>query len=51
VREFAAQHDDRPGERILFLTSGRHLGPMPGELAYIASKGALHALKRSLSAR
>jgi 8-oxo-dGTP pyrophosphatase MutT (NUDIX family) len=39
------------GERILFLASGRHLGPMPGELAYIASKGALHPLRRSLSAR
>jgi 3-oxoacyl-[acyl-carrier protein] reductase len=50
VREFAAQHDGQSGGRILFLTSGQHLGPMPGELAYIASKGALHPLTRSLSA-
>jgi 3-oxoacyl-[acyl-carrier protein] reductase len=50
VREFAAQHDRRPGGRIIFLTSGQHLGPMPGELAYIASKGALHPLTTSLSA-
>jgi 3-oxoacyl-[acyl-carrier protein] reductase len=32
------------------LTSGQHLRPMPGELAYVASKGALHQLTLSLSA-
>jgi 3-oxoacyl-[acyl-carrier protein] reductase len=50
VQAFAAQHDGRPGGRVLLLTSGQHLGPMPGELAYIASKGALHQLTLSLSA-
>ena len=51
VKEFAARHDDtRPGGRVILLTSGQHLGPMPGELAYIASKGALHQLTRSLAA-
>jgi 3-oxoacyl-[acyl-carrier protein] reductase len=50
VKAFAAQHDGRPGGRVVFLTSGQHLGPMPGELAYIASKGALHPLGLSLSA-
>jgi 3-oxoacyl-[acyl-carrier protein] reductase len=51
VKAFAAQHDDRrPGGRVVMLTSGQHLGPMPGELAYIASKGALHQLTLSLSA-
>jgi len=49
VKAFAAQHDGRPGGRIIFLTSGQHLDPMPGELAYIASKGALHPLTMSLS--
>lgn len=49
-KEFAAQHDGRPGGRIIFLTSGQHLAPMPKELAYIASKGALHPLTTSLSA-
>lgn len=50
VQAFAAQHDGRPGGRVVLLTSGQHLGPMPGELAYIASKGALHQLTWSLSA-
>ena len=50
VKAFAAQHDGRPGGRVVFLTSGQHLGPMPEELAYIASKGALHPLGMSLSA-
>ena len=50
VKEFAAQHDGRPGGRVVLMTSGQHLGPMPDELAYIASKGALHQLTLSLSA-
>ena len=49
VREFAAQHDGRPGGRIILMTSGQHLGPMTRELAYAASKGALHQLTLSLS--
>lgn len=50
IQAFAAQHDGRPGGRVVLMTSGQHLGPMPGELAYIASKGALHQLTLSLSA-
>lgn len=56
IKAFAAQHDARPGEgnrpggRIVMLTSGQHLAPMPAELAYIASKGALHPLCTSLAA-
>lgn len=50
LKAFAAQHDHRPGGRIVLLTSGQHLGPMPEELAYIASKGALHPLGTSLAA-
>lgn len=50
VKEFAGQHDGRPGGRVILMTSGQHLGPMPEELAYIASKGALHQLTLSLSA-
>lgn len=50
IKAYAAQHDGRPGGRVILMTSGQHLGPMPGELAYIASKGALHQLTSSLSA-
>lgn len=51
VKAFSAQHDDqRAGGRVVMMTSGQHLGAMSGELAYIASKGALHQLTLSLSA-
>jgi 3-oxoacyl-[acyl-carrier protein] reductase len=50
VQAFAAQHRRPTGGRVVLLTSGQHLHPMPGELAYIASKGALHQLTISLSA-
>jgi 3-oxoacyl-[acyl-carrier protein] reductase len=49
IAAFARQHDRRLGGRIILLTSGQHLGPMPTELAYAASKGALHQLTPSLS--
>lgn len=41
TQAFAAQHDGRPGGRVVFLTSGQRQGPMPGEVAYAAAKGAL----------
>jgi 3-oxoacyl-[acyl-carrier protein] reductase len=44
AQAFAAQHDGRPGGRIIFLTSGQGMGPMPGEVAYAAAKGALAAV-------
>ncbi|MYV97088.1 SDR family oxidoreductase [Streptomyces sp. SID3343] len=47
---FAARHDRRPGGRIVFLTSGQDLGPMPDEIAYATSKGALASITRSLAA-
>lgn len=37
-----------PG-RVIFMTSGQNLGPMPGEVAYAASKGALAAITATLS--
>jgi 3-oxoacyl-[acyl-carrier protein] reductase len=49
VKELAAQHDGRPGGRVLLLTSGQHLEAMQSELAYAISKGALHQATRSLS--
>ena len=51
AQRFAAQHDDeRDGGRIVWFTSGQHLGPMPDELPYIASKAALHELTVSVAA-
>ncbi|MGH3547833.1 MAG: SDR family oxidoreductase [Pseudonocardiaceae bacterium] len=49
AQAFAAQHDGRPGGRIIFLTSGQDLGPMRGEVAYAASKGALASITRTLA--
>ena len=43
AQAFAAQHDGRAGGRIVFMTSGQGLGPLPGEVAYAAAKGALAA--------
>src|SRR5579883_3472266 len=37
------------GGRIISLTSGQSRGPMPSELAYIATKGAIEAFTVSLS--
>ncbi|CAN5571628.1 SDR family oxidoreductase [soil metagenome] len=50
VKAFAAQHDGRPGGRVVLFTSGQYHGAMPTELPYIASKGALHQLTPSLAA-
>lgn len=50
VRQFAAQHDDtRPGGRVVLMTSGQHLAPMMGEVAYAVSKGALQQATLTLA--
>jgi 3-oxoacyl-[acyl-carrier protein] reductase len=49
AQAFAARHDGRPGGRIVFMTSGQELGPMPGEVAYAASKGALASITSTLA--
>jgi 3-oxoacyl-[acyl-carrier protein] reductase len=41
TKAFAAQHDGRPGGRVIWMTSGQALGPMSDNLAYAASKAAL----------
>ena len=48
VREFAAQFEGDSG-RVVLLTSGAHLAPMAGELAYAVSKGALAIATRTLA--
>jgi 3-oxoacyl-[acyl-carrier protein] reductase len=49
AQAFAARHDGRPGGRIIFMTSGQDLGPMRGEVAYAAAKGALASITRTLA--
>jgi 3-oxoacyl-[acyl-carrier protein] reductase len=48
--EFARRYPGGPGGRIINLTSGQSLGPMVGELAYAAAKGAVEALTVTLAA-
>jgi 3-oxoacyl-[acyl-carrier protein] reductase len=49
VKEFAAQHDGREGGRVILMTSGQHIAPMAGEVAYAVSKGALHQITKTLA--
>lgn len=52
--EFVRRHRENASGgmsgRIINLTSGQGLNPMPGELAYAATKGAVEAFTQSLSA-
>lgn len=48
--EFARRLKGKNGGRIINLTSGQSVTPMPGELAYGATKGAIEAFTVSLSA-
>lgn len=46
---FAKQYSRGQGGRIISLTTGQALGPMPTELAYAASKGAIEAFVKSFA--
>ena len=48
--EFARRYRAGEGGRIINLTSGQSVGPMPDEIPYITTKGAIEALTTSLSA-
>lgn len=50
--EFSRRYEksNSDGGRIINMTSGQELGPMIGELAYAATKGAITAFTKSLSA-
>ena len=50
ARRLADRPEGSPGGRIVNLTSGQGRGPMPGELAYASSKGAIEALTVTLAA-
>jgi 3-oxoacyl-[acyl-carrier protein] reductase len=45
-----AGHGDLVRGRIINMSSGQGITPMPGELAYIATKGAVEAFTTSLAA-
>ena len=47
-RHQAAAPDRSPTGRMIWFTSGQHLAPMDGEIAYAVSKGALHQMTRSI---
>lgn len=48
--QFAKRFKKGAGGRIINLTSGQFKGPMPGELAYATTKGAIDALTITLAA-
>lgn len=48
--QFARSFKKKRGGRIVNITSGQFQGPMPGELAYATTKGAIDALTITLSA-
>jgi 3-oxoacyl-[acyl-carrier protein] reductase len=48
--EFARRFASSSGGRIINLTSGQGRGPMPGKLAYVATKGAIEAFTITLAA-
>ena len=54
AQRFAQRHvsihsSEPPVGRMLWFTSGQHLGPMDGEIAYAVSKGALHQMTQSIA--
>lgn len=49
TRAFAAQHDGRPGGRVVWMTSGQVVGPMREEIAYATSKAALAGITASVA--
>lgn len=51
VKAFAAQYRPHPDDgRVVLFTSGQHRGPMPTEIPYAATKGALQQLTTTLEA-
>ncbi len=48
--EFARRYGGGTARRIISMTSGQSIAPMPGELAYIVTKGAIEAFTLTLSA-
>jgi 3-oxoacyl-[acyl-carrier protein] reductase len=49
AQALAAARDAARGGRVVLFTSGQYLSPMPGELAYAISKGAIQQMTPSLA--
>jgi 3-oxoacyl-[acyl-carrier protein] reductase len=50
IKEWAAQYEEsRNTGRVIMLTSGQHLGPMPSEIPYAASKAVVEQMTRHLA--
>jgi 3-oxoacyl-[acyl-carrier protein] reductase len=53
AQRLAEVHDPAPDDvpptgRLIWFTSGQHMGPMDSEIAYAVSKGALHQMTASI---
>ncbi|MBW2316003.1 MAG: SDR family oxidoreductase [Deltaproteobacteria bacterium] len=49
AQSLAERRPPGPGGRLVYFTSGQHIGPMPNEIAYAVSKGALHQMTATLA--
>jgi 3-oxoacyl-[acyl-carrier protein] reductase len=50
TQAFARHHDDRRSDgRVVLFTSGQHIAPMPDEIPYALSKGAIQQIAASLA--
>jgi NAD(P)-dependent dehydrogenase (short-subunit alcohol dehydrogenase family) len=49
ARRLAERRPPGPGGRLITFTSAQHKGPMPREIAYAVSKGAVHQMTASLA--
>lgn len=50
VQAFAEQYQPGPdGGRVVLFTSGQHQGPMPSEIPYAVTKGAIQQITRTLA--
>ncbi len=49
ARSLFERRPEGPGGRLVLFTSGQHIGPMAGEIAYAVSKGAIHQMTETLS--
>ncbi len=49
TKQLAERRESGPGGRVIYFSSGQHIAPMPNEIAYAISKGALHQMTATLA--